>query len=245
MPNSIDLTIEKWCAWAPGVESGQQWLEWANDERDILDEGTPNVTFVAPMLRRRLSLLSRMALYVANGCLDENQPMATVFCTRHGELHRTVELLQSIVNKELVSPMGFSHSVPNTAAGIHSIFRKDTSVSTTMSAGTDSFEQSLIEAAMLVNSVPEKQVLLICCDMPLPQVFSKYEHPNPCYYAFALLLGHSEKQAKFNLSFSCKDGALIKYKSHPLNFLRYLLTKQRQLTVQTSRLTWNYLRHAS
>jgi hypothetical protein len=243
MPNNIDLTIEKWSAWAPGVENQQEWQQWANGERTILDDGTPDVKFVVPMLRRRLSLLSRMALYVANECLEPQQSIATIFCSRHGELHRTIALLQSIVIQEPLSPMGFSLSVPNTASGLYSISRQDTSVSTTLSAGADSFEQALIDATTIIKSGEERQVLLICCDMPLPEVFAKFANPGERQYAFALLLSNSKQGEKFNLAFNASNNRSLTAEAHPLSFLRYLLRQERQLVIHSSRLAWSYTRH--
>ena len=81
MANNIEFTIDKWCAWAPGVETKSGWLQWAQNQCEIQSEGAPDVRFVPAMLRRRLSLLSRMALYVANGCLEEQQEMRTIFCS--------------------------------------------------------------------------------------------------------------------------------------------------------------------
>ncbi len=243
MPNNIELTIEKWCAWAPDVENQQQWMQWANGERLIGDSGVPDVKFVAPMLRRRLSPLSRMALYVANGCLDPGQTIATVFCSRHGELHRTVELLQSIVAAEPLSPMGFSLSVPNTGSGLYSISRQDTSVSTVLSAGADSFEQALVEAALNIKSKQHSQVLLVCCDMPLPDVFAKFRDQQEYHFAFALLLGEGHGGKKFNLGFSATTETQEITQARPLSFLRYFLSQDSRMEVHSHRLTWSYQRH--
>ncbi len=243
MSNNIDLSIEKWCAWAPGVEKRQDWEAWARGECNIMEQGTPDVTFVAPMLRRRLSQLSRMALYVANGCLEPQQSVATVFCSRHGELHRTVELLQSIAEQELLSPMGFSLSVPNTGSGLYSISRKDTSVSTVLSAGIDSFEQSFLEAAAVIKNEEEKKVLLVCCDMPLPSIFSRFKDKTECLYGLAILLSGTGSGDKFNLSFSGNNGNAVTSGMRPLLFLKYLLSSNKYLAMHSNRLSWQFKRY--
>lgn len=252
MLNNIDFTIEKWCAWAPGVESQSEWLAWANNEREIQLSGSPDVKFVPAMLRRRLSLLSRMALFVANGCLLPKQTIRTVFCSQHGELHRTVALLQSIVENELVSPMAFSLSVPNTAAGLYSISQQDTSASTTLSAGADSFEHALIEAAMLIKDKKEEKVLLVCCEQLLPEVYNQFAENKMYNFGLALLLGLNNKNRQFNLSFTANNLSSHRDKAdrqqkdpRALSFLRHLILRNEKFVLESSRLTWKYLHYVN
>src|SRR5215470_16279184 len=77
------------------------------------EEAAPPVGFIEPQLRRRLSLLDRIALHVAHACVKDGEAVRVVFASRHGELARSAELLAQLAAAEMPSPMAFSLSVLN------------------------------------------------------------------------------------------------------------------------------------
>jgi hypothetical protein len=77
------------------------------------------------MLRRRAGFLSKMALEVAYQCLGEQIDVPTVFCSRHGEAARSVDLLLDLAKGEPLSPTSFGLSVHNATGGLFSIARRD------------------------------------------------------------------------------------------------------------------------
>ena len=78
-----------------------------------------------------MSSLTRMAFATASSCADQLAVKpCCIFASRHGELARTVKIIESIVKLEDVSPTDFSLSVFNTALGLFSIFTENKAPST-------------------------------------------------------------------------------------------------------------------
>jgi hypothetical protein len=139
--------------------------------RAVEDEAAPPVGFIEPQLRRRLSLLDRIALHVAHACVKDGEALHVVFASRHGELARSAELLAELAASEMPSPMGFSLSVLNAAPGLYGIARQDRTASTAISAGAETFPMALIEAAAQAWSEPEVAVVVAFADEPPPAVY--------------------------------------------------------------------------
>ncbi|MBI3897942.1 MAG: beta-ketoacyl synthase chain length factor [Gammaproteobacteria bacterium] len=184
----LTLPISAWSAWAPGLESAVAWRSWAVGELSPGAEGSPSLSFVEPMLRRRLGRTARMALHVAEECTRGRESVRTVFASRHGELHRTVRMLRELSSGNEPSPTDFSLSVHNAAAGIYSITRRDHSPSIAVSASEESFGYGLIEAATQWLRDPSQAVLLVYADEPVPTEYRTFVDTEECPHALALLL---------------------------------------------------------
>ena len=152
--NSIVVPVAAWATWGR-----EQW------------GSQPEVSFIEPLLRRRLSFLDRIALHLANACAPHEGRAQLVFASRHGELARSADLLAQLAADELPSPMGFSLSVLNAAPGLYGIARKDLSPSTAMSAEEATFPLALIEAAAQALDGPEAPVVLAFADEPPPEAY--------------------------------------------------------------------------
>ncbi len=150
------------------------------------DTAAPDVGFIEPMLRRRLSTLSKMALSVAHDCAPVDQPARVVFASRHGELYRTAELLKSMVQTQPLSPNAFSLSVLNAAAGVFSIMRGDHSNITALAAGPETLGYALLEAFAQYTSEPQVPVLVVYADEPLDPIFRSAEDRDVSPNALAL-----------------------------------------------------------
>lgn len=157
MPNAA-LIVTQWCL---PVASKAVW--------DARTETTkPELSFVDPMLRRRLSPLARAAFHVAYACGGHLSGVPLVYASRHGELGRTLELFQSLASGETLSPTTFSLSVLNANAGLYSITRADTSPATAIAAGTESFGFGLLETLSRVNAT-NAPVLFVYAEAPAPE----------------------------------------------------------------------------
>ncbi|HEY9034615.1 MAG TPA: beta-ketoacyl synthase chain length factor [Pseudomonadales bacterium] len=187
--------VERWAAWAAAdspdpdacIETASQWQAWARGDIAIsAQERNPALPFIAPMLRRRLSRLSRLALKVAYIAAEDNHTLPTVFCSRHGEIHRTRGLLNDLAAGERLSPMAFSLSVHNTASGLYSIASGNTAPSTAIAAGRDTLAMAAVEAAGLLLQHP--QVLLVFADEPLPGDYREFADESTAAFGLALLL---------------------------------------------------------
>ena len=158
-PTDVSLPVE----WRIPVT---RWAFWGGDGQS--DTRRPEIDYIEPMLRRRLSPLAKAALHVAHVCASDISTPQFVYASRHGELARTLEALRCLAIDEVLSPTTFSLSVINSAAGIFSIARKDFSPATAISAGAESFGFGLREAHVRACVQPETPVLFVYGDAPAP-----------------------------------------------------------------------------
>lgn len=192
MPAALTLSLLRWSAWTPGTTSVDEWraLLCATDSSASApptEQTKPAVDFVPPLLRRRLSGLSRSALAVAGDCLGTDSATRTIFASPHGEVGRTVELLQQLAAGEPLSPNAFSLSVHNTASGLYAIATGNRAASTALAAGRDTLALAFIEAAGRLARDPEP-LLLVFADEPLPAFYQRWQPQPARAFALALLL---------------------------------------------------------
>lgn len=140
------IPVARWSSWPAGAAA------------------TPDIGFVEPLMRRRLSSLSKMALKVAHDCAADRDAVRLVFASRHGELRRTTAILDDIVANQPVSPTAFSLSVLNAMAGVHSIARRDKAPATAISAGAETLGYALLEAYAQYSAEPATPVLVVYAD---------------------------------------------------------------------------------
>ena len=186
---SILVPVSKWATWGEEGCSPQ-----------------PQIGFIEPLVRRRLSFLDRIALHVANACVAESEPVHLVFASRHGELARSAELLAQLANGELPSPMSFSLSVLNAAAGLYGIARKDRSPATAVSSGEATFPLALVEASAQALNNPEATVVLAFADEPPPAVYQSLVDSPRQAHAIAVRLEARAAPHAVDLSGSDAEG---------------------------------------
>lgn len=243
---TIRFSVLGWSAWAPNVENNAQWVEWLQGKRQIGDDtnAAPAVREVPAMLRRRFSRLTKMALQVAFNCVEQGRQMQTVFCSPHGEIHRTQGLLSEIAAAEAMSPMGFSLSVHNTASGFYSIVSKDKSASISIAAGNDSLEFALLDAVARLSADNSEPILVIFADEPLPEFYQRYQKSTSTPFALALLIGRTEpenlvqKGAAMTLSI-CEKNVETDSEPHGLQLLHMLNDSSiRSMRFGGDRISW-------
>lgn len=186
-------------AWAPHIESDEQWLAWSQAPftPELLNEKgkpcAPVLKAVPAMQRRRLSYNSKLAMQCALAALPVNEEtgitaqLPSVFASPQGELHKTLSLLDSLRLKEPVSPMGFSLSVHNTAAGLYSIHAGNKAQSSSVAAQEDTLLSGLLEAYLL-SSKEKLPVLFVFSEEALPEQWLPFAQYDVFPHAFACLL---------------------------------------------------------
>ena len=131
----INFNIAQWRAWAPGLDSAQDWLAWSKAPVVLpASDAAPDVSFLPAMQRRRLSRLARMAFSVGWPLAEGLQDLPLVFISRHGETPRTLDILSDLADGQPLSPTQFSLSVHNAVIGLWSILRNETSEMTALAA---------------------------------------------------------------------------------------------------------------
>jgi len=249
--SSTELAISRWAAWAPGVTDQESWLAWAKGLLPISGPVDPDVSFVKPLLRRRLSPLDRMAFHVAAKCLPDRQAPLCIFCSRYGEFARAFEILQDMYGGEQVSPNTFSLSVHNTVSSLFSIARGDRTHSTALAAGASTLEAGFIEAAGLLAEAPEASALLVYFDEPLPEFYAEQTDAVRVSAALAILLERpqvSESDQFLRLAWQASGGhpAAADQTLNPALRLVKLLTKvESQNEHDDGRLLWTWSWHGS
>ncbi|HZZ04592.1 beta-ketoacyl synthase chain length factor [Paraburkholderia sp.] len=146
-----------------------RWSSWP-----AAATAAPDIGFIEPIVRRRLSTLSRVALKVAHDCVAQDE-VRVVFASRHGELRRTTDILRTISAGEPVSPTAFSLSVLNAMTGVFGIARGDRSAASAISAGAETLGYALLEAYAQYATQPGSPVLLVYADEPADPAFGTIE----------------------------------------------------------------------
>lgn len=114
--------------------------------RELKPGEPPDVSFVPPLLRRRLSPLQKVFFHLANFGADAPTPQHVVFATRDGEDTLTRRIVEEFRADGTVSPHRFSTSVYNAAPGLWSVFTKNPAPYTAVAAGDDTVRCAQIEA---------------------------------------------------------------------------------------------------
>lgn len=243
--SSVHFSVGSEAAWAPGVETRDAWQAWAKDSLSI-GSGTPPALHAMPaMQRRRVGFLGRMALEVAYECLGDRSDVPTLFCSAHGEVSRSVDLLHDLALNEPLSPASFSSSVHNAAAGMFSIARGDKANNIALSARQTTIEHGVIEACGLIAD-GEKAVLLVVYDCPLPSVYDSFRHSDEQPFAWAWLIEPPQRDV-ISLAWSARTGAEpTQEDSLPggLQILRFYLRKDGGLERMCGRQRWQWVRNA-
>jgi len=180
------LEILRWAFWSPETREPSLW--------PAADPGSQSASVVPdhaiPALhRRRMSTLSKMAVQTALEATEGERPDFLVFCSQHGELKRTSDLLAAIVARGELSPTSFSQSVHNASAGLFTIITTSQAPATSLAAGPGTFAYGWIEAEAFVAANPERRALLVSYDESLPPEYRPYSSQQQRPHSLALLLG--------------------------------------------------------
>jgi len=242
----LSFSVDSWSAWSSNLVSRSDWIDWAQGKEVPREEHEPDVSTIPAMKRRRMSRVSRMAIATALDCLGdlEDKPVC-VFASRHGELERTVRIINSIISEQDVSPTDFSLSVHNTALGLFSIHTGNTCPATTVVAGENTFAMSLIEASIHLRRFPGKPVLLVYFDEPVTEPLDKLDLGPKQALCVALLLSdsdHSEITVQRDIVRSSEGKSVNKPDELAYEFLRFFLTGEEKRTTKTRAGFWSWYR---
>lgn len=245
-PIGLTFSITAHSAWAPGITTPQEWDSWTQAPFRIGEGPDPALSAMPAMLRRRAGFLGKMALEVAYACLDGRTGVPTVFCSRHGEVTRAVELLGELAQGEALSPTAFGLAVHNASAGLLSIARADRANHIALAAGGATIEHGVVEACGLIaDGAP--MVLLVAYDAPLPDVLASFEDCDEQPYAWAWLMT-APAQDPITLALEAPSGAqpAAAPGARPagLDLLQFQRSGARRFEHVTGAQRWIWSRHA-
>ncbi|WP_064606972.1 beta-ketoacyl synthase chain length factor [Photobacterium sp. J15] len=238
--NSICFKLVDWLALSPGLTDHDKWMTWA--ALDMIWPENPDpvpANLIPPMMRRRTSSQSKLALQTAISLTQEQDIDYIIFSSRHGELNRFTSLLESILQGEDASPTLFSQTVHNTAAGLFTIATKRPTPVTSMAAGHDTLHNALVEAAAYLSDNPEHTVLVVDFDEPLPERYSRFDQGNYKGYALGMVLTGGD-----SYQLTREPNNTPAEPTFPISFevIRQLVSTEEKWTISTERNHWYWHR---
>ncbi len=164
MREGAAVAIDRWCAaLAVGEEKAVRCLGGCVEEARI-----------PANIRRRMGPMERMMARCALGVMGDLPAAEIILCSRYGNVDMLVSLLRSISQSETLSPMAFSLSVHNAAAGLLGQIRGDRTGHTALAAGRETLLAGLIEGYARLATDPRCPVALLFGDWPLPEIYERF-----------------------------------------------------------------------
>lgn len=134
----LDFIVCNWRAWCPDLDT--------SNDRLITTDNIVVPGCVPKMLQRRLTPLARAVFVVADACIEVDEALPVVFSSAHGELSKSLTMLQAIQAGEELSPTAFSLSVHNAIAGLFSIAYHNHQEITVIASGQEGIAPAFIDA---------------------------------------------------------------------------------------------------
>lgn len=205
----MQLHLESISAWSTSS------TENSHDSKVTLP-AWPKLEFVPAMQRRRLSPFAKIALYTAENALsaaaklsDTSAQIDIVFSSRHGDLHKTAELLTELTADQDISPTAFSTSVHNAVPGLYSIIKQNKQAINAISAGKDSFFYAFVDAYARLKSGRSNKLLIVHVDRELPALYAEFQDEQQVAHAVAIvvtLMPTPATIANIDINFSASSG---------------------------------------
>jgi beta-ketoacyl synthase-like protein len=236
---SYGLEIESWAFWSPETRDPREWhAHWRRAPAGPLQSKIPEDAIPA-MHKRRMSALSKMAVQIALEARGAAAADSLVFCSQHGELARTRELLRDLANGVELSPTAFSQSVHNTSAGLYTIIAQSRAPASSLASGASTFAYGWLEAEGLLLDKPESRALLVSYDEALPEEYEPFSSAAQCTYALGLLLRARGGSGVTLQSADAEDDEALPLA--PL-FMAWALSAQREMRVTAEGQGWVWSR---
>ena len=136
--------------------------------------------------RRRMGKLERLAVRCTLGLLAGGTTARIIFCSRYGNIETLGAMFGSIAAGEAISPMAFSGSVHNAAAGLIAQIRNERIAHTALAAGANTFKAGLVEAYAALATENCRDVVVCFADLLLPELYQPYEVEHQLGLALAI-----------------------------------------------------------
>jgi len=215
----------------------------------------PKLNFVPAMQRRRLSPFAKIALYVANNTMVDNEvSLPIVFSSRHGDLHKTSGLLADLANDIELSPTAFGLSVHNAIPSLYSILVGNKQAINAIAAGQDSFFMALTDAYARLKTGICKQVLLIHADQHLPEIYDEIQIPHAVSMIVTLPITMNSLEPSLNslretMTLSCEFEAIENVQNDMMQlpqavaFTKWLNSNTEKFDYNSSDYAWHINKH--
>jgi hypothetical protein len=212
-----ELYVTRLSAWAPGIESPEEWDEWAQGKRSITsDTKGPELAFTESVFRRRLSQISRMTVQVIHDLLPFEADAKIFFLSFRGELARQYQINKMLIEEKELMPAAFSLSVFNAPVALATIALGLKGGYTALyPAGKKAFATGLAsaEAALLCGS--NREIVFAYADEEPPPEYGCFSDKYSSPAAFGFLLSREAHTEGIRLPPAGEDG--------PIDYLKRVL----------------------
>ncbi len=237
----FSLNLIDWQARAPGMSEASQWQQWSRQPHAIDPAAAQTKLTELPMMTaRRLYSGSKLAVECGLTMLRRHSVDAVLYTSRHGELERNYRILQALATEQAVSPTDFAMSVHNSAVGNLTIVAKQPVVSSSLSAGMDTFQQGLYEVICLLQA-GYKRILMVDFDGHLPAFYLPDLPPQMPTWAYAVAMVFEGGEA---LRCSTQNGSEGSEAALPqsLQFLQHYLNDDATFSIPGEKVQWCWSR---
>ncbi|KGT46126.1 hypothetical protein GW12_28440 [Acinetobacter sp. HR7] len=126
------------------------------------------------MQRRRLSAIAKIALNSAIQALEGQSVDYIIWVSQYGDEHKTLSILNDVLQDQTPSPTQFSTSVHNAISGLYSILCQDATPATSLAG---SWNDALVEAYAWLKTCQNQnvRVLVVYYDEPLPVIYRDFQ----------------------------------------------------------------------
>jgi hypothetical protein len=218
----LDFIVCNWSAWCPDLD--------VSDNRLITTDNITVPVCVPKMLQRRLSPLARAVFSVADACIA-GEALPVVFSSAHGELGKSLAMLQAIQAGEELSPTAFSLSVHNAIAGLFSIAYQNHQEITVIASGQEGIAPAFIDALGILQE-GAAAVLIIFYDEPIADFYPTAPfnlNAVPCVLALRIAL--SGEGLPLSLCRAVESREAGEHSVQLLAFLKFLLADAHALNL--------------
>jgi hypothetical protein len=209
----------RFAAWAPGVETGEAWAEWALKKREIsMSRESPGIEFTEPLFRRRLSQISKMTIQVIHDLLRPGEDIKIFFLSFRGELAQQYKINKMLIEDNDLMPAAFSLSVFNTPPALSAIALHLEAGYSALYPGKNSFDSGLAAAAAPLICGSVEKILLVYADEIPPAEYSGLYSELCEPLAFGVLISRTPEEGSVPI-----DGLGAASYESPAAFLRRLI----------------------
>ena len=184
----MELYINRWAYWAPPADN---------------QAASPLLDYVSPLLKRRLSQLTRMTIEVVHQVLDAAPESGLVFISSGGESARQLQVDRMLLEDGGILPAPFSLSVFNASPAMATIALGMKGGYTALFPAENLFREGLVYGAAPIMAGETESVILVFADQLLPEEYNAVAGPedkiSPYAAAFVLSSKQMEKSVPIQL----------------------------------------------
>ena len=158
----MELYINRWAYWAPPSDN---------------QAASPPLDYVSPLLKRRLSQLTRMTIEVVHQVLDAAPESGLVFVSSGGESARQLQVDRMLIEDGGILPAPFSLSVFNASPAMATIALGMKGGYTALFPAQNLFQEGLAYGAAPIMSGETESVILVFADQQLPAEYVPVAEP--------------------------------------------------------------------